>query len=242
MKSGALKDFYNGKTIFLTGGSGFIGKILLSKLMRLGNVKEILVFLRPKKGKSHNQRLDEMLNGFLFQSASGADPHFRRKLKVIIGDLESHELGISSVDRDYIQANVQIIIHAAATVRFDEEIKKAISINIYGTRNVLELAKGSKCLQSLVYFSTAYSQCPRLSIDEVFYETPMDYRKAIDLMGTTDNNILKTCTRKLICPWPNTYTFTKAVAEDMIRQYQHILPIAIIRPSIGEFNFRKRGN
>jgi fatty acyl-CoA reductase len=34
--------------------------------------------------------------------------------------------------------------------------------------------------------------------------------------------------------WPNTYSFTKALAEDMIRDEARGLPIGILRPSIGK--------
>jgi len=42
----------------------------------------------------------------------------------------------------------------------------------------------------------------------------------------------------IIGDWPNTYTFTKFVAEDMIGEIGKGLPIAIIRPSIGELYFQ----
>jgi nucleoside-diphosphate-sugar epimerase len=41
--------------------------------------------------------------------------------------------------------------------------------------------------------------------------------------------------------WPNTYTCSKALAEDMIEQNNKLLPVAIFRPSMGEtffFNFQ----
>jgi len=34
--------------------------------------------------------------------------------------------------------------------------------------------------------------------------------------------------------WPNTYTFTKALAENMILTNDNQLPISIFRPSIGK--------
>lgn len=33
---------------------------------------------------------------------------------------------------------------------------------------------------------------------------------------------------------PNTYTFTKALAEEMVHNEFHTLPSAIVRPSIGK--------
>lgn len=56
-----VTDFYNGKTIFLTGGSGFLGASLIEKLLRsFPDLKNIYVLLRPKKGKQIEERLEEL--------------------------------------------------------------------------------------------------------------------------------------------------------------------------------------
>lgn len=38
---------------------------------------------------------------------------------------------------------------------------------------------------------------------------------------------------------PNTYTFTKALAEDMLIKESGNLPVAIVRPSIGKYSYTK---
>lgn len=235
MSSGSVKDFYNGKTLLVTGAMGFIGRLLLAKLMRMGNVKEILLLARAKKGKTHAERLDKVLSGFLFEDMSKYDANFRSKLKLITGDMEVDGLGISGEDREYIEGHVEVVIHAAATVRFDEPLKSAIAINIRGTKSMIDLAMGIRKLKSFVYISTAYSQCPQSEIKEQFYKPPMGYREAIDICEKIEEDLLNAMTANLIKPWPNTYTFTKAISEDLIREYEDKLPIAIIRPSIGEF-------
>lgn len=232
MSSDSLKDFYNGKTILLTGATGYIGKLMLAKLMRIGNLKEILLILRPKRGKTNEERLKHVLSGFLFQEMDKYDGKFQSKLRVISGDMEIEDLGISDDDREYMKDNVEIIIHGAATVRFDEDLPVAIAINIRGSKHMLDIAMQAKNLQSFVHVSTAYSNCTRLEIDEVFYKPPMDYCDALGLLKIDGD--INTFTEKLINPWPNTYTFTKAIAEDMMRQYQERLPIGVIRPSIGK--------
>jgi len=35
--------------------------------------------------------------------------------------------------------------------------------------------------------------------------------------------------------WPNTYTFTKAIAEDAVREFGKGMPVAMVRPSIGKY-------
>lgn len=42
--------------------------------------------------------------------------------------------------------------------------------------------------------------------------------------------------------WPNTYTFTKALAETLIKEHGLGLPIGIFRPAIGKNSFRKENN
>jgi hypothetical protein len=42
--------------------------------------------------------------------------------------------------------------------------------------------------------------------------------------------------RRIIGNRPNTYTFTKAVAEQVLVEQSGNLPVAIVRPSIGEYH------
>lgn len=227
----SIKDYYEGKTIFLTGGTGFLGKLLLAKILRSLNVKEIILLCRPKKGKSNDERLDNIFNGFLF-----ANLKYQSKIKIVNGDMEIDGLDLSYDDRDYITDNAQIVLHCAATVKFDEELQKAIKINVRGTKNMLELAAKTRNLMSFVHISTAYSQCPLSFIKEEYYKTPMDYKLALKLLNDISKEDLICLTTKLIQPWPNTYSFTKAISEDMVRQNYNGLPISIIRPSVGELN------
>lgn len=54
-----VQRFYDGKKIFITGGTGFLGKLLVEKLLRSTNVAAIYFLIRPKKGKNIHTRLDE---------------------------------------------------------------------------------------------------------------------------------------------------------------------------------------
>jgi fatty acyl-CoA reductase len=231
----SLKEFYSGKVVLLTGGTGYIGRLLLSKLLSLGNIREVLLLSRPKRGKTNDERLDLILKGVLFEMVSKSDPNFRQKIRIVNADMEAEDLGISREDREYIKNNAQIIVHGAATVKFDEPLRTAIAINVRGTKNMLDLAREVKNLQSFVHISTAYSHCPRENIAEFFYASPLDYRTLLSIFEKFDDDVVSALTAKLIAPWPNTYVFTKAVTEDMIRQFSGELPIAIIRPTIGEF-------
>lgn len=55
-------------------------------------------------------------------------------------------MGISQKNRELLGNEVQIIFHIAATIRFDEPLKKAVLMNTRGTKFVIDLAKECKSL------------------------------------------------------------------------------------------------
>lgn len=58
-----VAESFVGKTIFITGGSGFLGKVLIEKILRkCPNVERIYLLLRPKKGSSPKQRVDTIFS------------------------------------------------------------------------------------------------------------------------------------------------------------------------------------
>lgn len=57
-KGSEIRDFYSGRSVLLTGVSGFLGKALLEKLLRsCPNVSKVYVLIRDKHGKDPNSRL-----------------------------------------------------------------------------------------------------------------------------------------------------------------------------------------
>ena len=54
-----------------------------------------------------------------------------------------------------------------------------------------------------------------------------------------DDKVFDVLTEKIIQDRPNTYTFTKALAEYVISQEAKDLPLAIIRPSIVGSSWRE---
>lgn len=78
----------------------------------------------------------------------------------------------------------------AATTKFDEHISLATAINVRGTAEILELARECEHLEALTHVSTAYSNCNRKDIDEVFYEPPVNPEKLMELVERTPNNVL----------------------------------------------------
>ena len=65
----------------------------------------------------------------------------------ISGDCSVAGLGLSLTDRQTLISNISVMFHCAATVKFDENLKLAIDINVHGTKDVIELGKELKQLK-----------------------------------------------------------------------------------------------
>lgn len=56
-----ISDFYQGKNLLVTGGSGFLGKILIEKILRTCNqVNKVYMLVRPKKNRSIEERVAKL--------------------------------------------------------------------------------------------------------------------------------------------------------------------------------------
>ena len=58
-----ITHMFKGCDVFITGSTGFMGKVLIEKLLRcFPQVGTIYALIRPKKGKSVEERMDVILN------------------------------------------------------------------------------------------------------------------------------------------------------------------------------------
>ncbi|XP_052738909.1 putative fatty acyl-CoA reductase CG5065 [Bicyclus anynana] len=228
-----VAEFYEGKHVFITGATGFVGKALVEKLLRsCPGIQTIYLLMRPKKGMSGEDRLKELCNNLIFDYLRDKQPECFMKVKLIAGDVLEEELGISNDDRQELQKNCNIVIHSAACVRFDKNLKDAVHMNTRGTLRVLKLAETMEKIEAFVHLSTAYCRCQLDELEEKLYPAAHDPEKLMDLLEWLDDDTLAYLEPKLISSEPNTYSYTKAITEDLVAKYNAKFPIAIGRPSI----------
>lgn len=55
-----IRSYFRGKTVFLTGGTGFLGKLFIEKLLQC-EVREIVLLIRSKRGRTPRERLQRQL-------------------------------------------------------------------------------------------------------------------------------------------------------------------------------------
>uniref|UniRef100_A0A8D2JJ18 Fatty acyl-CoA reductase n=1 Tax=Varanus komodoensis TaxID=61221 RepID=A0A8D2JJ18_VARKO len=229
----SVANYYNGKSVLVTGATGFLGKVLLEKLLRSSHdVKTIYILVRHKAGQSIQSRVVNLVKCKVFDRVREEWPNFHEKIKPISAEFIQPNLAITAEDTDELLSEVNIIFHCAATIRFNEPLKHALLLNVKGTQQLLLLAHRMQKLEAFVHVSTAYANCNRKYIEEVIYPPPVEPNKLFDLVEWMDDSLLDQITPKLIQDWPNTYTFTKALTEFLIQQERGNLNVAIIRPSI----------
>ncbi|XP_071571063.1 putative fatty acyl-CoA reductase CG5065 [Temnothorax nylanderi] len=94
-------------------------------------------------------------------------------------------------------------------------------------------------VEAFIHVSTAYCNCYRTDVVEEIYPVEPEPDQVIALTEWTDDKMLEELTPILIASRPNTYTFTKALAERMLQQERGSLPVAIVRPSIVLSSYRE---
>uniref|UniRef100_A0A286XKY0 Fatty acyl-CoA reductase n=1 Tax=Cavia porcellus TaxID=10141 RepID=A0A286XKY0_CAVPO len=218
----SIPEYYEGKNVLLTGATGFLGKVLLEKLLRsCPKVNSVYVLVRQKAGQTSQEQMEEILSSKLFDRLRDENPDFREKIAAINSELTHSKLALSEEDKEVIVDSTNIIFHCAATVQFNENLRDAVQLNVIATQQLILLAQQMKNLEVFMQVSTAYAYCNRKHIDEVVYPPPVDPKKLVDSLEWMDDG-----------DRPNTYIYTKALAEYVVQQEGAKLNVAIVRPSI----------
>ncbi|KAE8719516.1 Fatty acyl-CoA reductase 1 [Hibiscus syriacus] len=159
-----VAKFLQGKTILITGATGFLAKVFIEEILRhQPNVNKLYLIMRASDDKSAIQRLyDEVISTELFRVlhetwGSKFDRFISSKVIAIAGDISFENLGVKDfILREEIQNEIEIIVNVAATTSFSERYDVALDINTFGTFNVLNFGKKCDKLKLFIHVSTAY--------------------------------------------------------------------------------------
>nr|XP_036220300.1 fatty acyl-CoA reductase wat [Bactrocera oleae] len=227
-----ISDFYQNATVLITGGTGFVGKVLTQKLLRAFELRRVYMLIRCKDNMCVEKRLENFFKESIFDTIRNEQPELFRKVHAVCVDYSAIDLGISAEDREILCDEVEIIFNVVASVKFNEKLSDAIDINVLGTKKILDLSMEMKKLKSLVHISTLYCNCNRKYIKERVYENDIGYEKIMQIFRIFDDETLEKFRHCLIGDMPNTYTMTKKCAENLVNHRAFYMPAGIFRPPI----------
>ncbi|MHC4830168.1 MAG: SDR family oxidoreductase, partial [Planctomycetota bacterium] len=149
----SIRETLADKTVFITGGTGFLGKVVLGKLLTLcPELGGAILLVRPKKGITAQERLaNEVLNSPVL---SEVEPSALPRIEALEGDASNQYFGRTEAEWEALCARVDVVVHIAGVVDFSPPLGDALSVNVYGTRTAIALAKAAGA--PLLHTSTCF--------------------------------------------------------------------------------------
>ena len=127
ISSNALREWRLGhkSTIFLTGGTGFLGSHLAVALLQKGH--GVILLARPSRHFPVRERIEQLLGWF------GVEERDRSRLRVVEGALDRERLGLDASRYNQLLESVDEILHCASCTSFSERNRAEVeAANIGG--------------------------------------------------------------------------------------------------------------
>jgi alcohol-forming fatty acyl-CoA reductase len=257
-----------GKRILITGATGFLGKVVIEKIIReIPDVDKIILLVRGNdRCPSARERFDrEIAASTIFDRLRRESParfrqFCREKMDCVTGEVTEKYFGLSLKDFAKLAGRADVVIHAAASVDFREQLPRALKINTLSLLNVAQLVKKAGNIP-LVHVSTCYvhgfhrGDCREevvTPVKKACARNPRGFYEVRPLIAKLQKKIGKVSAGSpgqdvLACRmvelgakesrrrgWNDTYTFTKWLGEQLIMEELADSTLTIVRPSIIE--------
>ncbi|MEX6429454.1 MAG: HAD-IB family phosphatase [Ferrimicrobium sp.] len=161
-----LESALSGKTLFVTGATGFLGTALVETVLRALPETNLVLLIRPGRNVTAEARADKDLfrnNCFdRLRDQLGAE-NFKaliaRRVRICPGDVGTDGLGLDA-EGQRLLSDADVVIHSAATVSFDAMFDQAVEINLLGPTRVMRAYQAARenhlNASHFVSVSTAY--------------------------------------------------------------------------------------
>ena len=158
-----IAEALKGKTILVTGSTGFLGKSIVEKCLRaIPDIGRLNLAIRSSARRTAAERFErEVLSSPAFKRLKeqlGEEAFARlvkEKIAVVEIDLGRDGLGLSESGREQLR-ECEIVIHSAAAVEFDNPADLSAQTNLLGAARMVEALKATGSRPHLVHISTAY--------------------------------------------------------------------------------------
>src|SRR3954451_6806688 len=118
----------------VTGGTGFIGRHLIERL--LDREGDIHVLVRA----GSTDKLDKLVDRWATERAAQNGTAVRGRIKAVVGDLNEPRMGVAEEDLAALKGNVDHFFHLAAVYDMTADDETNVRSNVDGTRHAVDLA------------------------------------------------------------------------------------------------------
>jgi long-chain acyl-CoA synthetase len=160
----SVSEIFNGRSVFILGSTGFVGKVLLGMLLeRFPQIRRAYVMVRRGSGTDAESRFwKSVVTSPVFNplrekhgGAEGLATFLRQKVVVVDGDITEPNLGLSDEAAERVAQDIDVLINSSGRVTFNPPLESALRTNVEGTKNVIAFAKRMK-RPALIHTSTCF--------------------------------------------------------------------------------------
>jgi long-chain acyl-CoA synthetase len=153
---------FEGRSLFLLGGTGFLGKVCLSMLLdRFPGIGWVYLMVRASTDAESENRFWESivpspaLDPLRHRYGKGLSKLLREKVRIVGGDITHDGLGLAEPVARKIAEEIDLLLNCSGRVTFNPPLEAALKTNVTGTLNTLAFAKRMR-RPALVHVSTCF--------------------------------------------------------------------------------------
>src|SRR5579862_7540064 len=188
----SLSKIYEGRSVFILGSTGFVGKVLLGMLLdRFPQIRRAYVMVRRGSGTDAESRFwKSVVTSPVFDplrakhgGPEGLRKFLEQKVVVVDGDITEPNLGLPEEAALRVAKDIDVLINSSGRVTFNPPLESALRTNVEGTKNVIAFAKRMR-RPALIHTSTCFVAGNRSG--EVWEDEELDgyFPRRKELTGT----------------------------------------------------------
>lgn len=135
------------KSILITGATGFLGREILSDLLRIDPSSMIYLLVRAKTPEDAWIKVSNVMDATLLEQNQS-------RLNVVLGSIEDEYFGLNKAEYDLLEKNIEAVVHVAARVDYVSDYSWLHAANVIGTNHILDFCS-NQTLKRLHYVSSS---------------------------------------------------------------------------------------
>lgn len=195
----SVSETLSGRTLMLSGVTGFLGKAFLSMLLRYHpDVEQVYVLIRARKNMSAEERFfQQVANNSVMDPLreiyeDGYIEFISEKCTPIAGDITEEDLGLGEDKARRISSSLDVFVNSAGLTNFNPNLESALRINTLSQYNMLDFVRLGGSTASYMHVSTCFvagnqsGKIPEIMPGPTVYpnydelEVPYDHQREIE--------------------------------------------------------------